>query len=72
LICGLAFNEVGIGAMSKTAPLRKIVKRISFSNSPYEKEKVLLECGHEVYVSNGATHKGRCHKCEKETKTSTV
>lgn len=47
-------------------PLRKIVEVINHADSIYGKQRVKLECGHEVCVSAGAIYKGRCRWCKKE------
>jgi hypothetical protein len=48
-------------------PLRKIVRVVHHADSIYGKQRVELECGHEVSVSSGAIYKGRCRWCKKET-----
>jgi hypothetical protein len=48
-------------------PLRKIVYVIRISESIFEKQKVHLECGHDVLCSGGAVHRARCWKCKRES-----
>lgn len=43
-------------------PIRKIMEVISVHpNFPYGRNRVLLECGHEI-LSNGQ-YRAHCHKC---------
>lgn len=57
----------GVESERRKAPLRKIIEiiRVGDNNLFGSGDKVLLECGHEVY-SKG-TYKARCLKCKKET-----
>jgi hypothetical protein len=43
-------------------PLRNIVKVLTVGTDMFSRDRVLLECGHEIY-SNGI-YKARCWKCK--------
>lgn len=45
-----------------SAPLKKIIHVIRFTDNLFSQNLVALECGHEVY-SNGK-YKARCIKCK--------
>lgn len=49
----------------KSAPLRKIIELVRIGNNDLfgSGDKVLLECGHEVYSK--ATYNARCLQCRK-------
>lgn len=46
----------------RTAPLRKIVQVLIVGDGWMSRDKVKLECGHEVY--SNATYKARCLQCK--------
>jgi hypothetical protein len=47
-------------------PLRKITALIIPAQDAFGRQKVELECGHEVWCSAGAIYQARCRKCAKE------
>lgn len=53
----------------KSAPLRKIIKVVRAGDNDLfgSGDKVLLECGHEVYSK--ASYKARCLRCGREQQT---
>jgi len=48
-------------------PLKKIKQVARFADSVFGKQRVILECGHEISCSSGAIYRARCYKCGKET-----
>lgn len=54
----------GVTSERRTAPLRKIVKTITIGDGSMfgSGNRVLLECGHEVYTHG--EKKARCLKCK--------
>lgn len=63
-------SGTGIGKGSKgksikdNGPLRKIEYVIETRLSMFMRDLVMLECGHEVFVSG--QFQGRCYKCKQE------
>ncbi len=52
------------GLMSMdTHPLRSIVEVLHRADGAYDRQKVRLECGHEVWYSGGAIYRARCRHC---------
>ena len=53
-------------SVRRTAPLRKIIEVVRIGDNDLfgSGDKVLLECGHEVYSK--AIYKARCLKCKRE------
>ena len=52
----------------KDYPLRKIIEvlEIGHFSGWYQQQKVLLECGHETWVSTKTTYQARCVYCKKK------
>lgn len=50
----------------RKGPLRKIVETVRFADNTFGRNRVLLECGHEV-LSNGI-YAARCSKCADEAR----
>jgi hypothetical protein len=44
-------------------PLRLITQVLIAAADVYSRQKVKLECGHEVWCSSGAAHRARCRHC---------
>jgi hypothetical protein len=59
---------IGRGSSGKSikdnGPLRKIKYLIEMRPSIFDRDLVMLECGHEVFVTG--QFKGRCYKCKQE------
>ncbi len=50
-----------------THPLRSIVEVLHRADGAYDRQKVRLECGHEVWYSGGAIYRARCRHCAHPT-----
>lgn len=44
-------------------PLRRIVDVLERAPDLFSRQKVMLECGHVVRASSGASYRARCYKC---------
>lgn len=47
----------------RRAPLRKILERLVGAPDAYSRQKVRLECGHEIWCSAAAIYRARCILC---------
>jgi len=51
-------------------PLRKIIEKTKLADGFFDKQHVILECGHEIRCSSGSIYKARCYRCPKKNMDS--